>query len=80
MLATSPAVRISGAGSCRAVPAAPEIGQESCSAPSCTAEIRLLEPMEIQGTNQPHVCRRRRRPPHEAEKEYSQANPAEHLG
>jgi len=37
VLATSPAVRISGAGSCRAAPAAPAIGQGP--APACTAEI-----------------------------------------
>lgn len=51
MLATSPAVRISGAGSCRAVPTVPEIGQSP--APSCKAEIRPLGLMEMQGTNQP---------------------------
>lgn len=77
MLATSPAVQISGTGSCRAVPAAPETGQDP--APRCKVEIRSLGPMEMQGTNQPQVCRRRWRQPHEAEELGSQANSAENL-
>lgn len=56
MLTSSPAVGISGASSCKAVPAAPEIGQ--CPAAGCKAEIRPLGPMETQGTTKPRVCRR----------------------